>query len=174
MCTTWRLELLSFELGRPRRRDRARDVRRIRRIQQKSLLLRLSARLVHRGESVVFTWTSDKGVYHTGGLCVSRFLFRTISLVQTPCPYETQTGWVGVACACRPFDTPSTRSIFFSLIPNTWTCALPRPVIKFPRHSVSSDTAAVAQRSDTTCAYAPIASPLWPHRLSAAICHIQL
>lgn len=71
-----------------------------------------------------------------------------------------------------------TRDRYFSRPPrDTWTHALPRPVIKFPRYSVSSDTAAtVAQRSDTTCAYdAPDSiSAVRPHRPRAAICHIQL
>lgn len=77
------------------------------------------ARSVHRGESVVFAWTGDEGVYHTGGLCVSRFLFRTILRVQTHCPYETQTGWVDVACACRHRSMHRPHDRYFSRPPLT-------------------------------------------------------
>lgn len=119
-----------------------------------------------RSESVWFSVTYP----HTGGLCASRFFSRTI--LQTRCPYG------GGATGGRRVCVFDTRDRYFSRPPrDTWTHALPRPVIKFPRYSVSSDTAAtVAQRSDTTCAYdAPDSiSAVRPHRPRAAICHIQL
>lgn len=78
-----------------------------------------------------------------GGLCASRFFSRTIS--QTRCPYETQTGG-GWSSRVR---VRYAGSIFFSPR-DTWTHALPRPVIKFPRYSVSSDTAATGTHKGPT------------------------